>query len=113
MIVDDVRHAINELYNGTAAEAYDWENYHSAFMSVLNANVHNDISLPLYKSAAEKILLAAQADLKMITDNEYKNALSCLDMVLKNGQMLENPKEQEIEQFSFFSAKIIMFQWTK
>lgn len=105
MIVDDVRHAINELYNGTAAEAYDWENYHSAFMSVLNANVHNDISLPLYKSAAEKILLAAQADLKMITDNEYKNALSCLDMVLKNGQMLENPKEQEIEQFSFFSAK--------
>lgn len=105
MIVDDVRHAINELYNGTAAEAYDWENYHSAFMSVLNANVHNDISLPLYKSAAEKILLAAQADLGMITDNEYKNALSCLDMVLKNGQMLENPKEQEIEQFSFFSAK--------
>lgn len=105
MIVDDVRHAINELYNGTAAEAYDWESYHSAFMSVLNANVHNDISLPLYKSAAEKILLAAQADLGMITDNEYKNALSCLDMVLKNGQMLENPKEQEIEQFSFFSAK--------
>ena len=105
MIVDDVRHAINELYNGTAAEAYDWENYHSAFMSVLNANVHNDISLPLYKSAAEKILLAAQADLGMITDNEYKNTLSCLDMVLKNGQMLENPKEQEIEQFSFFSAK--------
>ena len=105
MIVDDVRHAINELYNGTAAEAYDWENYHSAFMSVLNANVHNDISLPLYKSAAEKILLAAQADLGMITDNEYKNALSCLDVVLKNGQMLENPKEQEIEQFSFFSAK--------
>ena len=105
MIVDDVRHAINELYNGTAAEAYDWENYHSAFMSVLNANVHNDISLPLYKSAAEKILLAAQADLGMITDNEYKNALFCLDMVLKNGQMLENPKEQEIEQFSFFSAK--------
>lgn len=105
MIVDDVRHVINELYNGTAAEAYDWESYHSAFMSVLNANVHNDISLPLYKSAAEKILLAAQADLGMITDNEYKNALSCLDMVLKNGQMLENPKEQEIEQFSFFSAK--------
>lgn len=57
MIVDDVRHAINELYNGTAAEAYDWESYHSAFMSVLNANVLNDISLPLYKSAAEKFSL--------------------------------------------------------
>lgn len=105
MIVDDVRHAINELYNGTAAGAYDWENYHSAFMSVLDANVHNDISLPLYKSAAEKILLAAQTDSSIITDDEYKNALSCLEMVLKNGQMLENPKEQEIEQFSFFGTK--------
>ena len=105
MIVDDVRHAINELYNGTAAGAYDWENYHSAFMSVLDANVHNDISLPLYKSAAEKILLAAQTDSSIITDDEYKNALSCLEMVLKNGQMLENPKEQEIEQFSFFGIK--------
>lgn len=105
MIVDDVRHAINELYNGTAAGAYDWENYHSAFMSVLDANVHNDISLPLYKSVAEKILLAAQTDSSIITDDEYKNALSCLEMVLKNGQMLENPKEQEIEQFSFFGTK--------
>lgn len=105
MIVDDVRHAINELYNGTAAGAYDWENYHSAFMSVLDANVHNDISLPLYKSAAEKILLAAQTDSSIITDDEYKNALSCLEMVLKNGQMLENPKEPEIEQFSFFGTK--------
>lgn len=105
MIVDDVRHAINELYNGMAAGAYDWENYHSAFMSVLDANVHNDISLPLYKSAAEKILLAAQTDSSIITDDEYKNALSCLEMVLKNGQMLENPKEPEIEQFSFFGTK--------
>ena len=110
MIVDDVRHAIDELFSGTASDGrksggYDWKNYHNAFKSVLDANVQSDIALPLYKSDAEKILLAAQSEnTDTISDKEYENALSCLDMVLKNGHLLENPKEHE-EQFSFFSTK--------
>ncbi len=111
MIVDDVRHAIDEIFSGTASDGrksggYDWKNYHTAFKSVLDANVQSDIALPLYKSDAEKILLAAQSEnTDTISDKEYENALSCLDMVLKNGHLLENPKEKEVEQFSFFGTK--------
>lgn len=103
MIVDDVRHAIDELSNGSDDE-YDWAAFLTAYKSVMEANVQSDIALPLYKSGADKILSKANSnDTETISKSDYQNALACLDMVLKNGHLLKNPEEKEIEQFSFFS----------
>lgn len=105
MIVDDVRHAIDELSNGSDDE-YDWTAFLTAYKSVMEANVQSDIALPLYKSGADKILSKANSnDTETISKSDYQNALACLDMVLKNGHLLKNPEEKEIEQFSFFSPR--------
>ena len=105
MIVDDVRHAIDELSNGSDDE-YDWSAFLTAYKAVLGANVQSDIALPLYKSGADKILSKANSnDTETISKSDYQNALACLDMVLKNGHLLKNPEEKEIEQFSFFSPR--------
>ena len=105
MIVDDVRHAIDELSNGSDDE-YDWAAFLTAYKSVMEANVQSDIALPLYKSGADKILSKANSnDTETISKSDYQNALACLDMVLKNGHLLKNPEEKEIEQFSFFSPR--------
>ena len=105
MIVDDVRHAIDELSNGSDDE-YDWSAFLTAYKTVLGANVQSDIALPLYKSGADKILSKANSnDTETISKSDYQNALACLDMVLKNGHLLKNPEEKEIEQFSFFSPR--------
>lgn len=105
MIVDDVRHAIAELSNGSDDE-YDWAAFLTAYKSVMEANVQSDIALPLYKSGADKILSKANSnDTETINKSDYQNALACLDMVLKNGHLLKNPEEKEIEQFSFFSPR--------
>ena len=105
MIVDDVRHAIDELSNGSDDE-YDWAAFLTAYKSVMEANVQSDIALPLYKSGADKILSKANSnDTETISKSDYQNALACLDMVLKNGHLLKNPEEKEIEQFSFFTPR--------
>lgn len=83
MIVDDVRHAIDELSNGSDDE-YDWAAFLTAYKSVMEANVQSDIALPLYKSGADKILSKANSnDTETISKSDYQNALACLDMVLK------------------------------
>ncbi len=81
MIVDDVRHAIDELSNGSDDE-YDWSAFLTAYKSVMEANVQSDIALPLYKSGADKILSKANSnDTETISKSDYQNALACLDMV--------------------------------
>ena len=107
LIVNEVRTALDDLYNGSAADGqasggYDWKNFHDALKKVMDANIHSDIAFPLYKSDADKILMAAyNENADMISDEQFENALKNLDLVLQNGYMLENPEEQP-EQISFF-----------
>ena len=57
-------------------------------------------------AGTDKILSKANSnDTETISKSDYQNALACLDMVLKNGHLLKNPEEKEIEQFSFFSPR--------
>lgn len=101
LIVQDVSYALEDLLNGTA-ENYDWKNYAKAFKNVLDSNVHTEIALPLYKSEAYEILLAA-AERKEISADDIAKALKNLELVLQNSHLLKNP-EEKVEQISFFDS---------
>ena len=101
LIVQDVVYALKDLLNGIA-ENYDWRNYAEAFNKVLDSNVNTNVALPLYKSGADDILLAA-AEKKVISADDIAKALSNLELVLQNSHLLKNP-EEKIEQISFFES---------
>lgn len=101
LIVQDVVYALQDLLNNSA-ENYDWKNYAEAFKNVLDSNVHTEIALPLYKSEAYEILLAA-AERKEISADDIAKALKNLELVLQNSHLLKNP-EEKVEQISFFDS---------
>lgn len=101
LTVQDVVYALQDLLNNSA-ENYDWKNYAEAFKNVLDSNVHTEIALPLYKSEAYEILLAA-AERKEISSDNIAKALKNLELVLQNSHLLKNP-EEKVEQISFFDS---------
>ena len=101
LLVQDVVYSLRDLQDGYADD-YDWKNYAEAFKNVLDSNVHTEIALPLYKSEAYEILLAA-AERKEISADDIAKALKNLELVLQNSQLLKNP-EAKSEQMSFFDS---------
>ena len=101
LLVQDVVYSLRDLQDGYADD-YDWENYAEAFKNVLDSNVHTEIALPLYKSEAYEILLAA-AERKEISADDIAKALKNLELVLQNSHLLKNP-EEKVEQISFFDS---------
>ncbi len=101
LLVQDVVYSLRDLQDGYADD-YDWKNYAEAFKNVLDSNVHTEIALPLYKSEAYEILLAA-AERKEISADDIAKALKNLELVLQNSHLLKNP-EEKVEQISFFDS---------
>ena len=101
LLVQDVVYSFRDLQDGYADD-YDWKNYAEAFKNVLDSNVHTEIALPLYKSEAYEILLAA-AERKEISADDIAKALKNLELVLQNSHLLKNP-EEKVEQISFFDS---------
>ena len=100
LTVQDVVYSLRDLQDGYADD-YDWKNYAEAFKNVLDSNVHTEIALPLYKSEAYEILLAAER--KEISADDIAKALKNLELVLQNSHLLKNP-EEKVEQISFFDS---------
>lgn len=100
LTVQDVVYSLRDLQDGYADD-YDWKNYAEAFKNVLDSNVHTEIALPLYKSEAYEILLAAER--KEFSADDIAKALKNLELVLQNSHLLKNP-EEKVEQISFFDS---------